>query len=124
MFKKEPNNRENAHRPLRGEDDLERLFAHRAVRKLSKSLSFQYEGTIYQLRPVLPNRFRCTHVNVFKRAGKQLLVESQGEAHPYVRWEEVPYEQPKILDSKELEAYWPDRRKKRPRKDHVWRRSA
>lgn len=124
MFKKEPKNGEDAHRSLRAEDDLERLFAHRVVRKLSKSLSFQYEGTIYQLRPTSPNRFRSTHVNVFKRRGKPILVESQGEVQPYVRWEEVPYEQPKILDRKELEAYWPDHTKKKPSKHHPWRKSA
>ena len=124
MFGKEPRNAEDAHRPLRGEDNLERLFAHRVVRKLSKSLSFQYEGTIYQLRPVAPNRLRCTYVNVLKRPGKPILVESQGEDQPYVRWEEVPHEQPKIVDSKELEAYWPDYTKKKPSKNHPWRKSA
>lgn len=123
MFGKEPRSAEDAHRPLRAEDDLERLFAYRAVRKLSKSLGFQFEGVIYQLCLKAPNRLRCTHVNVLKRPGKPILVEGHGEVLPYVLWKELPCEQPKILDSKELEAYWPDR-KKRPSKHHPWRKTA
>lgn len=45
-FKKPPRNKENAHRKLRKEDDLEKIFARRSERKLSKSLSFQYEGVV------------------------------------------------------------------------------
>lgn len=120
-FGKQPRHAEDAHRSLRRDDNLERLFAHRAMRKLSKSLSFQYEGTIYQLQPTASNRFSCTHVTVFKRPGKPLLVEGQGKAQPYVRWEEVPYEQPKVIDSKELETYWPDYTRKKPGRRHPWR---
>ncbi len=43
-FGKAPRVEENAHRGLRKEDNLERIFARRSERKLPKSLSFQYEG--------------------------------------------------------------------------------
>ena len=48
-FGKEPRDLEDAHRPLRKEDNLERLFARRSTRKISKDLSFQYEGSYYQI---------------------------------------------------------------------------
>ncbi len=89
------------HRPTREEDNLERLFARRATRKLSKSLSFQYEGVLYQLEPTFPNRFRATHVNILKRIGKPILIESGGREHPYSIWEMAPYSKPKVLDSKQ-----------------------
>jgi hypothetical protein len=120
-FGKEARNPENAHRPLRESDNLERLFARRSIRKLSKSLSFHYEGVFYQIEPTLKNRFRATHVNILERAGKPILVESGGQAYPYTQWAESPCGKPKVLDSKELEAYWPNRPKKRPGKNHPWR---
>ena len=121
-FGKEPRVLEDAHRPLRTEEDLERLFAHRATRKLSKSLSFQYEGVSYQVNPVCPNRLRSSYVNILKRPGKPILIESGGQEHAYTIWEEQPYERPKVLDSKQLEAYWPNQLKKKPGKHHPWRR--
>ena len=120
-FGKESRTAEDAHRPLRKEDDLERLFARRAIRKLSKSLSFQYEGVCYQVNPVNPNRLRSSHVNIFQRPGKPILVESGGQEHPYTSWEETPYEKPRVLDSKQLEAYWSNRQRKSPGKHHPWR---
>ena len=39
------------------EDNLERLFARRSVRKVSKDLSFQYEGEFYVLISDLPLLF-------------------------------------------------------------------
>ena len=119
-FGKEPRNSEDAHRPLREEDNLERLFARRAIRKVSKDLSFHYEGVLYQIDPRFRNRFRSTHVNSVERLGKPILLESHGKEYPYTRWEESPSELPKILDTKELEAYWPKKPKK-PGKHHPWK---
>lgn len=120
-FGKEPKVSEDAHRPLRKEDDLERLFARRATRKLSKSLSFQYEGVCYQVTPASPNRLRASHVNILQRPGKPILVESGGQEYAYTSWEELPYEKPKVLDSKQLEAYWPSQKRTKPGKHHPWK---
>lgn len=120
-FGKEPRSQEDAHRPLRENDDLERIFARRITRKLSKSLSFQYEGNHYQIQPAFYNRFRPTHVNVIERLGKPILIESGGQNLPYTKWENFT-EKPKVLDSKELEAYWPTRTKRKLEKYHPWKR--
>ncbi len=69
-FGKPPRDLESAHRPMRQEDDLERIFARRSIRKLSKDLSFQYGGHSYQIQTESPNRFRSTHVDVLERPGK------------------------------------------------------
>lgn len=120
-FGKEPRSPEDAHRPLRPGDDLERVFARRATRKLSKNLSFQYEGQFYQINPTNPNRLRATRVNILERPGKPILVESGGREHAYTIWGNLPYESPKVLDSKELEAHWTNRPKKKPGRHHPWR---
>ena len=121
-FGKEPRESEDAHRPLRAGDDLQRLFARRAVRKLSKSLSFHYEGIEYQLEPNLPNRMKSNYVTILERIGKPILVESGGRECPYSKWGERVHGKPTVLDSKELEAHWPTRSFKRPGKHHPWRR--
>lgn len=121
-FGKDPRVAEDAHRPMRKEDDLERLFARRATRKLSKSLSFQYEGVFYQIHPRSPHRLRSSYVKVLERPGKPILVESGGQEYPYTSWQDTPYEKPKVLDSKQLEAHWPTQERKRPGKHHPWRR--
>jgi len=121
-FGKEPRSTEDAHRPLREHDDLERIFARRSSRKVSKDLSFQYEGTFYQIKPNLPNRFGYERVNILARPGKPILVEAGGKEHPYTKWEkEAQHEKPKIFDSKELEAHWPSRLPRTPGRYHPWR---
>lgn len=117
----EPRDEEDAHRSVRKEDDLERIFARRTVRKLSKSLSFQYEGKCYQLHPANPNRFRSSYVNILERTGKPLLVESGSQELPYTIRAEIPNENPIVLDSKQLEAHWPKKKIKKPIKYHPWR---
>lgn len=122
-FGKDPRNIEDAHRPMRTEDDLERIFARRTTRKLSKSLSFQYAGISYQVQPKNLNRFRSMHVNILETPGKPILIESNGEELSYTKWEEGFEGKPKVLDSKELEAYWPKGAKRKPGKNHPWRRT-
>lgn len=120
-FRKEARDPEDAHRSMRKGDDLERIFARRCIRKLSKNLSFQYEGKAYQLQLQNPNRFRSMYVNILERPGKPILIESGGEELPYTKWEEAFAGKPKVLDSKELEAYWPKKHEQKPGKYHPWR---
>jgi hypothetical protein len=121
-FGKEARSKENAHRPMRQEDDLERIFAKRATRKLSKSLSFHYEGTMYQIQPTSANRHRAMHVEILERPGKPILIQNGGKEVAYEKWEGQEGK-PKIMDSKELEAYWPSRKQARPGKHHPWRKA-
>jgi len=37
----------DAHRPLRGDEDLERIFSWRERRKVSQSLTLQYKKVMY-----------------------------------------------------------------------------
>jgi DNA-binding Lrp family transcriptional regulator len=120
-FGQQPRNSEDAHRPMRTEDNLERIFARRSQRKLSKDLSFQYEGTFYQLHPAMPHRFRSTYVTILERLGKPILIESNGTECPYTKWAGGTCGKPKVLDSKELEVHWPTPSKKRPGNRHPWR---
>lgn len=119
-FGKEARNAEDAHRPMRENDDLERIFAKKTIRKLSKSLSFQYKGTIYQIQPPTRNRQRATHIDILERPGKPILIQSGGKEVPYVKWGSQEHK-PQILDSKELEAYWTTKVRRKPGKHHPWK---
>ena len=111
----------DAHRPMRKQDNLERIFARRATRKVSKDLSFQYEGELYQIQANTPNRFRSTYVNIFDRPGKPIIIESQGREYSYSLWKKSFVEKPLVLDSKELESYWSVSNRKKPSINHPWR---
>ena len=116
-----PTEPSDAHRPLDPKINLERVFARRATRKVLKDLSFSYKGTVYQIDTDSPNRFTKTHVTILDRPGKPILVERDGKSYAYKNWSEGFGIKPKILDAKELEAYWPRRPVRKPKRNHPWR---
>ncbi len=112
---------EDAHRPLRSQDELERVFARKASRKLSKDLSFQYKKVLYQIQTKSPNRIRKTHVQIIEKQGKAIVVEIGGKAYEYKKWQDVADTRPKVIDAKELELSWQRRPQIKPKKHHPWR---
>lgn len=111
----------NRHRALNPELDLEKVFAKKSMRKVSKNLSFSYEGVFYQIDTETLNQFTKAYVTILDRPGKPILVESNGKSYAYKEWNKGFREKPKILDAKEIEAYWPTRPMRKPKKNHLWR---
>lgn len=120
-FGKAPKDLEDAHRPLGAEDDLEVIFAQKTIRKLSKNLTFQHKGALYQLETKSPNRIRKTHVQIIERRGKPIDVEIGGIVYKYTEWRDVAYKGPQVLDAKELEGHWRSLGKTKPKRNHPWR---
>jgi hypothetical protein len=121
-FGKEAANPENAHRCLRKEDDLERMFFHQETRRVSKELTFQHHGVLYLIQSDTPNRLRHVKVDILHAKGKPIQVEYQGKQLNYKRFSEVEYEQPKIMDYKEIGISKRVMiRKHKPKKHHPWR---
>jgi hypothetical protein len=117
-----PANPENAHRALRQQDYLKRIFAKKDIRKLSKDLTFQHQGALYLVQEATPNRLRHAQVEVLWRIGEPIVVEYLGKQLQYKKWSEILYEQPTILDSKGIEANgWMSKQTKKPGKSHPWR---
>ncbi len=117
----EPRESTDGHRPIDPEMSLERIFARRSTRKVSKDLSFSYEGVIYQIDTGTPNRFTKANVTILDRPGKPILVECDGKSYAYKKWNQGFIAGPKILDAKELEAYWPVQSVRKPKRSHPWR---
>lgn len=123
-FGKQSEEKEDGHRELRSKDDLERIFARKQKRTLSKDLTFQYEGTYYQIQTTSPNRIRKTEVEVLFRPGKAVVVEIGGKEYEYKKWKDNAYQKPPIKDAKEMEEGWKKRRGViKVKKHHPWQRT-
>jgi len=120
-FGKTPQKPKDAHRPYQEQEIIEEIFARKAKRKLSKNLSFQYKGTLYQIETNAPNRIRKTHVDIIERRDQSIKVEIGGISYGYTKWEDIAYKRPKSLDAKELEARWSIPGHEKPQKHHPWR---
>lgn len=121
-FGKEPASSEDAHRALRVQDDLKKIFYRKDKRKLSKNLTFQHQGTLYLIQIKTPNRLRHAAVEVLWQEGAPIEVQYNGVNLKYQKWNEVVYQQPKVLDCKEIaNNSWLCKNKKKPRKNHPWR---
>lgn len=120
-FGKEAASAEDAHREMRVRDNLERIFARKETRKISKNLTFQYKGTLYMVETKTPHRLRYATVDVLS-IEEDIKVEYKGKPLEYKKWSETIYEQPRVLDSKELEGIsWASKRYPKPRRNHPWR---
>ena len=120
-FKKEAASQEDAHRVMRKKDDLGRIFARRDQRKLSKDLTFQHHGILYLIETKTPNRMRHASVDVLWKDNQPIEVEYNGKKLKYKIWQEKVYEQPSVLDAKEIGVALARRRPPRPSKHHPWR---
>lgn len=115
-----PTSSVDAHRKLSSQIDLGRVFAIKETRKLTKNLILQYKNEQYMIQTQTPNRMRHTRVDIIEREGK-VTIEYQGEQLEYKKWSEIPYEKPKILDSKEIAMYRYTKKVHKPGKHHPWR---
>ena len=59
--------------------------------------------------------------SILERPGKPILVESNGKSYAYKEWNKGFNDKPKILDAKEIEAYWPTKPVRKPKRNHPWR---
>jgi transposase InsO family protein len=120
-FRKEAVNLEDAHRAMRQKDDLERIFARKDKRKLSKDLTFQHHGILYLIETKTPNRLRYASVDVLWKDDQPITVEYEGKNLKYKVYEERIYEQPRVLDSKEIGVAWVSKKPMKPSRHHPWR---
>jgi len=130
-FKKPPQNPINAHRPLLETQDLDRIFCLKHTRRISKNLTLQYEGVLYQIyADGLEYTLRQQDVTVFEYQDGKICIEHKGrllKAIPY-KETEAPTE---IVSAKELLATLtntkaPTEKKKiyKPGPNHPWKKSS
>jgi transposase len=93
-FAKPPKSAFDAHRPLRADEDLDLLFTWREPRKVTKSLTVQYDRVIYLLEDTPSNR-KLIHryVDVWEYPDGRIEIRAEGVSLPY-----VPYDRLSAID--------------------------
>lgn len=103
-FAKPPKSAFDAHRPLRADEDLDLLFTWRELRKVTKSLTVQYDRVIYLLEDTLANR-KLVHryVEVWEYPDEHVEIRADGLSLPYVPYDRLSHvDQGAIVERKRL----------------------
>ena len=128
-FARVPRDPQDAHRPLRRQDDLGRIFTHQETRSLSKNLTLQYNRVIYQIQTQRPS-YALRHATVLVRedGAGHVTIEYKGKPLAYTVHHEQAH-QAEVVPSKQLSlkrdtgvAPPPKRPGYIPPADHPWRR--
>ena len=117
-FGKEPLCSEDDHQPLK-DGDLEIIFARKEQRKLSKDLTFQYGGILYQI-PAQIATFGMKHssVTVIDNKGS-IEIDYKGQKLAYKKYSEIEH-QATVVDRKHIDS-WMNRKTRKINKNHPWR---
>lgn len=91
-FAKPPKSVFDAHRPLRADEDLDLLFTWRELRKVTKSLTVQYDRVIYLLEDTPANR-KLVHryIEVREYPDGHIEIRANGLSLPYVPYDRLSH---------------------------------
>jgi transposase len=112
-----PRSTHDAHRPLLKSENLALICSRQETRTLSKNLTLQAHGVIYQIQTTRPSyALRQAQVTVCEDAAGEVTILYQNRPLAYTLYHR-PVRQAEIVDSKSL-----DRQLSLPPADHPWRR--
>lgn len=125
-----PKDLSNAHRELLPEHKLDHIFTIKESRHLSKSLTFQYKNTIYQVRTTRESyALRKAHITVYEKEDGVIEVFYKGTKLVIARYD-IQEKQGDIVDAKSVNTSVDNlvklinnKPKRKPWKRHPWRRS-
>jgi transposase len=103
-FAKPPRNDFDAHRPLREDEDLERIFTWREQRKVSHVLTLQYDKVIYLLEDSkAARRLMGKYIEVYEYPDGRIELRAEGAALPYTTYDRLSeIDQGAIIENKRL----------------------
>lgn len=120
-FGVEPASKENAHQSILPSQNLERMFMLKEERILSKDLSIHYKNELYQIDTNTIYRLRGKKVEVFESDGEVKMILQEGKSLKYHKWKERIMAPASIVDVKELEVKWSDKKIRKPWRRHPWK---
>jgi hypothetical protein len=83
-FAKPPRSPFDAHRPLRDDEDLDQLMTWRETRRVTKSLTVQYDRVMYLLGDTVANRKRVhRYIDVWEYPDGRIEIRADGCVLPY-----------------------------------------
>ncbi|WP_031358189.1 ISNCY family transposase [Caballeronia sordidicola] len=103
-FGKVPKSAFDAHRPLRDDEDLDLILTSRVPRRVSNSLTVQYDRVIYMLADTVENRSLIhKYLDVFEYPDGRIEIRVNGAALPYVEYDRLSQiDQGAEIDNKRL----------------------
>jgi hypothetical protein len=104
-FAKPPRNDWDAHRPIRHDEYLDQIFTTREKRKVSNSLTLQYDKTIYMIEGNKEcRRLIGKYIDVYEYPdGRIELRDTPSDAIPFVTYDRLPeVDQGAIVENKRL----------------------
>ena len=120
----------DAHRPLRGDEDLDLIFSWRVQRKVSVSLTLQHDRIVYLLENCDANRCLIhRYIDVYEYPDGQIDIRANGQSLRYERYDRLgQIDGAAIVENKRLghalnaalilQAQRDDRRLKAPSRTH------
>ncbi|WP_233863292.1 ISNCY family transposase [Paraburkholderia adhaesiva] len=103
-FAKAPRSTFDAHRPLRGDEDLDALLTWRETRRVTKSLTVQYDRVMYLLDDTPQNR-RLVHryIEVWEYPDGRIELRAQARVLPYREYDRLTgVDQGAVIEHKRL----------------------
>lgn len=103
-FAKPPRHDFDVHRPLELEDDLDAIFTWREPRRISKSLTLQYDKVLYLLEDnELSRRFQGKYAEVWQYPNGTIELRANGTSLPFTTYDRLgDIDQGAIVDNKRL----------------------
>lgn len=89
-FAKPPRSAFDAHRPLRNDENLDLLMTWRETRRVTKSLTVQYDRVLYLLEDTLPNRKLIgRYLEVWEYPDGRIEIRADGRVLPYRQYDRL-----------------------------------
>jgi hypothetical protein len=103
-FGKLPRDRHDAHRAVRDDEDLDRIFTWRETRKLNQRLALNYERKLYLLPDTPVNRgYRGKYLDVLQYPDGRIQIQASGVSLPYCTYDKLgTIDQGAIVENKRL----------------------
>jgi hypothetical protein len=103
-FGKPPRNDFNTHRPLRTDEDLALIFTVREPRRVTHSLTLQYDKALYLLADTpASRRVIGKYIEIHEYPDGRIEARANGAALPYTIYERLPaIDQGAIVENKRL----------------------
>ncbi|WP_321782062.1 ISNCY family transposase [Paraburkholderia sp. J94] len=103
-FAKPPRSTFDAHRPLREDEDLDALLTWRETRRVTKSLTVQYDRVMYLLDDTPQNR-KLVHryIEVWEYPDRRIEIRAEGRVLPYREYDRLTeVDQGAVVEHKRL----------------------
>jgi transposase len=118
-FAVQPRSTHDAHRPLLKTDNLDLILTHQKTGTLTKNLTVQYRGVVYQIQSDRPDyALRHAQVTVCENARGEVTILYKNKPLAFTVYQKPPH-QAEIADTKTLDRQI--KTHKPPAPDHPWR---